>query len=68
MSNTDTNSFECPNCGARYELVRVQAPQGPISELALACLSCGDPLHGRDGPFLLKYFLVERPKRRAAGR
>ena len=28
-------------------------------------LNCGGPLHGREGRFLLKYFLTERPKRRA---
>jgi len=27
-------------------------------------LSCGAPLPGREGPFILKYFLVEHPKRR----
>jgi hypothetical protein len=29
--------------------------------------ACGGPLHGREGRFLLKYFMIERPKRRAAG-
>jgi len=61
-------TFECPNCAAKYELVQVQAPQGPTTDREITCLSCGGPLHGRDGSFLLKYFLVERPKRRAAGR
>ena len=34
----------------------------------LICLSCGGPLHGREGRFLLKFFLTERPKRRAGKR
>ena len=28
---------------------------------------CGGPLHGRDGQFIVKYFLVDRPRRRALG-
>jgi hypothetical protein len=29
------------------------------------CICCGGPLHAREGKFLLKYFLIERPRRRA---
>jgi len=46
----------------------VQAPQGPITDREITCLSCGAPLHGREGPFILKYFLVERAKRRSGKR
>jgi len=28
----------------------------------ITCRSCGGPLHGRDGHFVLKYLLVERPR------
>jgi hypothetical protein len=68
MSTSQSTSFECPHCAAKYELVRVEAPQGLTIDREITCLSCGGPLHGRDGPFLLKYFQVERPKRRTAGR
>jgi predicted RNA-binding Zn-ribbon protein involved in translation (DUF1610 family) len=54
--------FDCPNCGARYALVRVEA-EGVEADGELACRSCGGPLQGYDGPFILKYFLVERPRR-----
>ena len=27
----------------------------------LACICCGGPLHAREGKYLLKYFLIERP-------
>jgi hypothetical protein len=60
--------FECPNCAARYELVRVEAPREPTTDHEISCLSCDGPLHGREGPFLLKYFLIERPNRRAGRR
>jgi hypothetical protein len=68
MSNSHSTSFDCPNCAAKYEVVRVEAPQGPTVDREITCVSCGGPLHGREGRFLLKYFMVERPKRRAAGR
>ena len=60
-----TTQFECPNCAAKYEVVRVEAPPRPTIDREITCLSCGGPLHGREGRFLLKYFLTERPKRRA---
>jgi predicted Zn finger-like uncharacterized protein len=55
--------FKCPNCEARYAVVRIEEPPRPTHR-EVTCLSCGGPLHGRDGKFLLKYFLTERPKRR----
>src|SRR5215471_3339532 len=64
MSYSQSTPFGCPNCAAKYE-VRVQAPQGPTTDREITCLSCGAPRPGREGPFILKYFLVERPKRRA---
>jgi hypothetical protein len=67
MSSSQSTSFECPNCTAKYELVRAEAPGGPTTDREITCLSCGGPLHGREGPFLLKYFLVQRPMRRAGG-
>src|SRR6516225_8785452 len=56
MSTSQSTSFECPHCAAKYELVRVEAPQGLTIDREITCLSCGGPLHGRDGPFFLKYF------------
>src|SRR5262249_3394641 len=47
------------------EVVQVEAQPGPITDREITCLSCGGPLNGRQDPFLLKYFLVERAKRRA---
>ena len=57
MSNS--SSFECPNCAAKYEVVRVEAPPGPTIDREITCVSCGAPLNGREGQLILKYFLVE---------
>ena len=62
------NKFNCPTCEAKYEVVRVEAPPEPMTDREITCVSCGGPLHGRDGKFILKYFLVERSRRRASGR
>src|SRR5262249_25215256 len=53
--------FTCSNCGAKYEIVRVDAPPESRADREITCVSCGDPLQGRQGAFVLKYFLVERP-------
>jgi predicted RNA-binding Zn-ribbon protein involved in translation (DUF1610 family) len=51
--------FNCPNCKALYQLVKVEAPP-VMSERQLTCLSCGGPLHAREGRFVLKYFFTDR--------
>ena len=69
------NPFQCPHCAAKYALVKVEAlaPEALAPEAlapeALApvdakvrCISCGGPLDGRENAFILKYFLVERPR------
>jgi hypothetical protein len=57
--------FNCPNCNSQYKLVRAEADHvasyGPIE-----CYHCGGPLNGREGQFILKYFLVERPRKQLA--
>jgi predicted RNA-binding Zn-ribbon protein involved in translation (DUF1610 family) len=54
--------FECPHCGAGYELVRVEGdPEYKYIHRQITCCSCGAPLHGREGGMVLKYFLVTRP-------
>jgi hypothetical protein len=56
--------FACPTCGIRYKLVRAEADGVSVSS-QLMCRGCGGPLNGREGRFVLKYFLVDRPKIRA---
>jgi predicted RNA-binding Zn-ribbon protein involved in translation (DUF1610 family) len=62
MLNAPAAPFKCPNCGALYEVVRVEA--APANDREIACRACGGPLRGREGRFILKYFLVERPGER----
>ena len=61
---SDQVQFNCPNCDARYEVVRIEETPRP-TDREVTCLSCGGPLHGREGKFVLKYFLTDRAKRRA---
>ena len=62
-----SNAVRLPNCGAQYKLVRVETNE-MLRDQQLACRKCGGPLRGRQGRFVLKYFLVDRPGRRALGR
>ena len=56
-------SFTCPNCAAFYQVVKVEA--GPETvEAEVACRSCGAPFPGREGNFVLKYFLLRDGGRR----
>jgi hypothetical protein len=61
---TQPAQFNCPNCGARYKVVRVAADS---SLREITCRSCGGPLRASEGGYILKYFLIDRPKRRARG-
>jgi hypothetical protein len=54
-----SNAFTCPNCGALYQVIKVEA--GPETEnREIGCRACGGPLVGRDGKFVLKYFLSRK--------
>jgi transcription elongation factor Elf1 len=56
--------FNCPNCDGRYKLVRAGA--GPESLTGvLECYYCGGPLAGREGQFVLKYFVADEPRKQA---
>jgi DNA-directed RNA polymerase subunit RPC12/RpoP len=59
VAEPDETRFNCANCGAEYEVVRVEAPL-TAKEREIVCVKCGGPLNGRDGGFVLKYFLAER--------
>ena len=53
----EATEFRCPNCQAEYKVVRFEAP--PADDQQILCLSCGGPLHNREGKFALKYFRVD---------
>jgi DNA-directed RNA polymerase subunit RPC12/RpoP len=63
MPKSSPVRFDCPNCGAKYKLVKVEAD--PTRDREIACRSCGGPLDGWEGVFALKYFMVERPRPQA---
>jgi transposase-like protein len=56
-----TASFQCPQCDAVYQVVRVEAEVE--RDVDIHCPVCRAPLQGRDGRFILKYFLMGSPKR-----
>jgi hypothetical protein len=52
-------TFICPNCNALYQ-VETKGHE-------IACRVCGVPLAGREGKFVLKYFLLREGIRRKHG-
>ena len=55
-----TFQFQCPRCRALYQVIKCEA--GPETDnRQIACRSCDKPLVGRDGQFVLKYFLLRPP-------
>ena len=58
MTESQVSRFACPNCNASYKVVRVEADSATTYN-EISCARCGGPLNGREGRYLLKYFLVE---------
>ena len=56
-------SFTCPNCQAYYHIVKVEAGPETGSE-DVACRGCGHAFPGREGKFVLKYFMLRNGGRR----
>ena len=51
-----------PNCQALYQTVKVEAGPESLSN-EVHCRVCGAPLAGRDGKFVIKYFLLREATR-----
>jgi predicted Zn finger-like uncharacterized protein len=69
MATAQAMRFNCPNCDARYQLIRVES-DSITANRQVECLTCGAPLQGREGRYALKYFLLDssqRAGRRRAG-
>jgi predicted Zn finger-like uncharacterized protein len=55
-------SFTCPNCQALYHVVQGEA--GPETRFHdVTCRVCGAAFPGREGSFILKYFLLRKAGR-----
>ena len=55
--------FTFPHCDALYQIVKGEAePESVNREVARS--SCGAPMPGRDGPFVIKYFHLRNAVRR----
>jgi hypothetical protein len=59
MGGIKPGSFTCPNCNALYQLVHAETGPETIDR-EITCLACGAPLSGREGKFVLKYFLLRK--------
>ena len=56
---TDKPFFKCPNCEATYHVIKAEA--GPESaNREITCRACGGQLPGREGDFVMKYFLLRK--------
>ena len=65
LAKPEATRFDCPNCGARYKIVRVEA-DSQSDDRPISCRKCGVPLQGREGSAVLKYFLIGQPKAKSA--
>ena len=62
MTRSAAVHFNCPNCNALYQIVKVEA--GPETvDLEVVCRICGAPFQGREDGFVLKYFLLRKAAR-----
>jgi hypothetical protein len=57
MDDKQTIFVNCTGCDARYRVVRVEATATDKFR-EIACVACDAPLKGRDGAWVLKYFLA----------
>jgi hypothetical protein len=58
--------FQCPTCCAEYKLVRFESKEA-VPDQQITCRKCRGPLPGSEGHLILRYFLVDRGRRRASG-
>jgi hypothetical protein len=49
MSKPPTSLIDCPHCGAKYKVLRVEAPAA--FDKYVTCLGCGGALETREGGF-----------------
>jgi hypothetical protein len=54
--------FKCPHCSARYDVFKVQADNAVVADGTIGSLICDGLMPAREGPYILKYFLVGAPR------
>jgi hypothetical protein len=64
MASKHAEPFHCPTCNGLYKLVRAEADSHSLNG-TIECYCCGGPLVGREGQFVLKYFVADQPRKRA---
>ena len=64
MNPDRPKDFVCPQCQARYKVVRMTVEPG-ASHGTLQCKVCRQPLASTEGDNILKYFFVSRPRAQA---
>lgn len=62
MTEPGNTHFNCPSCGARYKVVRVEASP-TTGDHPVSCVSCGVGIPSYEGKMAMKYFQVERSPR-----
>ena len=66
MSDSQSVPFDCPNCGAKYEIVRIEVPPQLTADREVRCLSCGGSLRGRHGMFVSRRVRQKAPVMKAS--
>jgi len=64
LASIHAEPFHCPTCNGGYKLVRAEADRHSFNG-TIECYYCGGPLIGREGQFVLKYFVADQPRKRA---
>jgi hypothetical protein len=64
MNPDHPQDFACPQCQARYKVVRMTAEPGAFHHTPPQCKVCRQPLASSEGDYILKYFLVSRAQGR----
>ena len=64
MASKHAELLDCPTCKGRYKLVRAEAGPETLNG-TIECYYCGGPLIGREGQFVLKYFVADQPRKQA---
>jgi transposase-like protein len=60
---TQATDLLCPRCKSRYKVVRVRA-EPELRSIPVHCRVCKESFAATDGDSVLKYFLIDKSKKR----